>query len=158
VRVERCRALFAAQEARFDDAITHAERAAADPVLLDVPWERARALLVLGQIRRRAKQRTAAGDALRAAREVFAAIGMDGWVARVGVDLERLGMFQGTDTDLTPTELQVAELAAAGKSNPDIAAVLFMSRKTVEANLSRIYAKLGIAARAQLRAALDDRG
>lgn len=157
LRVERCRALLAAQETRFDEAMQHAERAAQDPVLRDLPWERARTLMVLGQIRRRAKQRTAAGDALRAAREIFAEIGMSGWVTRVGVELERLGLFHGTETDLTPTELQVAELAAAGKSNPDIAAVLFMSRKTVEANLSRIYAKLGIAARAQLRAALDDR-
>ncbi len=66
-------------------------------------------------------------------------------------------MFQGTDRDLTPTELQVAELAAAGKSNPDIAAALFMSRKTVESNLSRVYSKLSIGTRAELRGALEGR-
>lgn len=157
VRVERCRALLAAQETRFEDALEHAERAASDPILIDLSWERARSLFVLGQIRRRAKQRTASGEALRSARDVFASMAMTGWVARVGVELERLGLFQGTDADLTPTELQVAELAAGGKSNPDIAAVLFMSRKTVEANLSRVYSKLGISARGQLRAALDNR-
>jgi DNA-binding CsgD family transcriptional regulator/tetratricopeptide (TPR) repeat protein len=158
LRVNRCRALLAAQETRFDEAVAFAERAASDPVLKDLPWEHARTLLVLGQIRRRAKQRTSGGEALRAARALFGEIGMTGWVARSSVELERLGMFQGTDRDLTPTELQVAELAAGGKSNPDIAAALFMSRKTVESNLSRVYSKLSIGTRAELRSALDGRG
>jgi DNA-binding CsgD family transcriptional regulator/tetratricopeptide (TPR) repeat protein len=157
LRVDRCRALLAAQETRFDDAIVFAERAASSPVLVDLPWERARTLLVLGQIRRRAKQRTAGGEALRTARSLFGEIGMSGWVTRTSVELERLGMFQGTDRDLTPTELQVAELAAAGKSNPDIAATLFMSRKTVESNLSRAYSKLSISTRSELRGALEGR-
>jgi DNA-binding CsgD family transcriptional regulator/tetratricopeptide (TPR) repeat protein len=157
LRVNRCRALLAAQETRFDDAVAFAEQAAVDPVLADLPWEHARTLLVLGQIRRRAKQRTSGGEALRAARTLFGEIGMTGWVARTSVELERLGMFQGTDRDLTPTELQVAELAAAGKSNPDIAATLFMSRKTVESNLSRVYSKLSIGTRAELRGALEGR-
>jgi DNA-binding CsgD family transcriptional regulator len=157
MRVNRCRALLAAQETRFDAAVALAERAAADPVLDELPWEHARTLLVLGQIRRRAKQRTSGGEALRAARALFGEIGMTGWVARTSVELERLGMFQGTDRDLTPTELQVAELAASGKSNPDIAAALFMSRKTVESNLSRVYSKLSIGTRAELRGALEGR-
>ena len=55
-------------------------------------------------------------------------------------------------SDLTPTEAQVAALAAAGKTNREVAKALFMSPKTVEANLSRIYGKLGIRSRAELGA------
>ena len=60
-------------------------------------------------------------------------------------------------TDLTPTELRIARLAASGLTNDAIAAEVFVSRKTVEANLGRVYRKLGIKTRAQLSRALDAR-
>jgi DNA-binding NarL/FixJ family response regulator len=59
--------------------------------------------------------------------------------------------------ELTPTEEQVAELAAAGRTNREVAVELFMSPKTVEANLARAYPKLGIASRAQLGAVMAAR-
>lgn len=59
---------------------------------------------------------------------------------------------------LTPTERQIAQLAAEGLTNKGIAATMFVSTKTVEANLSRAYRKLGISARAQIDRALTDAG
>ena len=60
------------------------------------------------------------------------------------------------DLALTPSEQRVAELAASGKTNRDVAAALFISPKTVEANLGRIYRKLGIETRAELGRVIGD--
>ena len=61
-------------------------------------------------------------------------------------------------TDLTETEARVAELAAAGRTNREIGATVFLSAKTVEANLGRVYGKLGIRGRPELGVALRERG
>ena len=63
---------------------------------------------------------------------------------------ERARLAPGRDEGLTPAERRIAELAAYGHSNPEIAAVLFISSKTVEANLTRIYRKLGVRGRVDL--------
>jgi DNA-binding CsgD family transcriptional regulator len=77
----------------------------------------------------------------------------------VSAELARVGLRQ-TPQGLTPTERLVAERAAAGMTNQEIAQAAFMSKKTVEANLARVYRKLGIRSRAQLGARLahDDGG
>ena len=71
--------------------------------------------------------------------------------------MARTGITRSLDQELTPTERRVAELAATGAQNKEIAGALFVSVKTVEANLSRVYAKLGIRSRVQLAAGLAER-
>jgi DNA-binding CsgD family transcriptional regulator len=84
----------------------------------------------------------------------FEAVGAPRWAARAEEELARLSLPSTDGTGLTPSERRVAEKAAAGLSNRDIAAALFLAPKTVEMNLSRAYRKLGIRSRAQLSARL----
>jgi DNA-binding CsgD family transcriptional regulator len=145
----RCRALAMAAtgdgsvpESMLGDAITTFGE-------LGLPIERARTLLVLGEVRRRAKQKRLAREALDAALASFEAIGARIWADRVRGELARIGGRVATGT-LTTTESRVAELVATGRSNKEVAAALFVSVKAVEANLSRIYAKLGVTSRTAL--------
>ncbi|HZZ96832.1 MAG TPA: LuxR family transcriptional regulator [Jatrophihabitantaceae bacterium] len=132
--------------AELDDAI-----AGLDPGVLR--FERARATLISGLAHRRARRKKAARDALLAAADAFAAIGAQGFAARARAEAERTGT--RATTQLTSSELRVAELAVRGGTNREIAEALFISPKTVEANLARIYRKLDIGRRAELRAALS---
>jgi DNA-binding CsgD family transcriptional regulator len=116
-------------------------------------FERARATLISGLAHRRARRKKAARDALLAAAEAFDAIGAEGFATRARAEAERTGT--RTATRLTSSELRVAELAARGSTNREIAEVLFISPKTVEANLARIYRKLDIGRRAELAGALS---
>jgi len=118
-----------------------------------MPFERARTLLVQGQLLRRLKRKRDARLALEQAREIFERLGAEPWVTRADQELSRVAPRRAPD-ELSPTELKIAELAAAGLTNPEIAARVFVSRKTVEANLARVYRKLGISSRAQLHGAL----
>ncbi len=119
-----------------------------------IAFDRARALLALGQVLRRLRQRGAARDAFAAAHEAFDRLGAPAWSERARAELERTGLRRGTGADLTESERRVAELAASGMTNRQVAAALFMSPKTVDANLGRAYAKLGIRSRAELGARL----
>ena len=119
------------------------------------PFELARTYLAQGSIERRAKQKAAARTALVQAETIFAELGARLWLERAQRELARTGLTRSFDQELTPTELRVAELAATGKQNKEIAAALFVSVKTVEANLSRVYGKLGIRSRAELAARLS---
>jgi DNA-binding CsgD family transcriptional regulator len=76
------------------------------------------------------------------------------WAAQAHGELERVRIRRPSGVDLSETERRVAELAATGLTNREVAAQLFMSPKTVEANLARAYAKLGIHSRAELGACL----
>jgi DNA-binding CsgD family transcriptional regulator len=113
------------------------------------PFEHARALLVQGRVERRAKRKRAAREALEKAAEIFDGLPAPLWAAKVDAELQRLGVRKPPD-ELTETETQIARLAAQGLSNPEIAAALFVSRKTVEANLSKAYRKLGVRSRVEL--------
>ena len=77
------------------------------------------------------------------------------WAERARAELERVNVGPRQTAGLTPSEQRVAELVASGMTNRDVAAALFISPKTVEANLSRIYHKLGIRSRAELGRRLD---
>jgi DNA-binding CsgD family transcriptional regulator len=146
----RCSGLIAAAEGRLDEAI--ADHVAALRVLEGVgqPFERARSLLALGTAQRRAKRRGEARASLDAALAVFAELGAELWVGRAREEIARLGGRPARDRDeLTPTERRVA-LAAEGRSNREIAAELFVTERTVEANLTRAYRKLGVRSRTQL--------
>ena len=115
-------------------------------------FEAARALLALGQVRRRAKRKAPAREALVAARGRFRDCGALLWVRTADAELARVGGRPSRARELTPTERRVAELVVAGRSNKEVAAALFVTVSTVEAHLSRIYAKFGVRSRAQLAA------
>jgi DNA-binding CsgD family transcriptional regulator len=147
----RCRALLAAAEGDLDVAIAHAEDALEHHVDLPVPFERARTLIVLGTLHRRAKHKAAARAALEEAVAVLDGIGVPLWAERARAELGRIGGRAAAD-GLTPTEQRVADLVAEGRSNKEVASELFVSVRTVEANLTRVYAKLGIRSRSELAA------
>jgi DNA-binding NarL/FixJ family response regulator len=126
---------------------------------LGAGWEAARALLVLGRAQRRAKKRAAARESLEQARAGFQALGCRGWAQAAAGELDRIsGRRAAPGGGLTPGERRVAELVAAGLSNKQVAAQLYVSVYTVEAHLSQAYAKLGIGSRTQLARALSPRG
>lgn len=119
------------------------------------PFERARTELVLGTVHRRNRQKKAARTALLTAEAEFARLGARIWLDRARSELSRVGGRAVSD-DLTPTERQVAELIAAGRTYREAGAELFISPKTVQWNLSKVYSKLGIRSRAELPGRLKE--
>jgi DNA-binding CsgD family transcriptional regulator len=115
-----------------------------------MPFERARTLLVLGRIRRRLRRKRAAAQAQQEALDVFEDLGARLWAAQAAADLDRVAVRRAGPAELTPSEHRVADLAATGLTNREVAATLFISPKTVEANLARVYRKLSIRSRAEL--------
>lgn len=146
----RSRALVRAARGDLDQAVAETEAAVAATTSLHSPFELARTLLVHGQILRRANQRRAAALALGEAQRIFESLGAPLWSRRTLDEAARLGTRRTAGASLTPSEREVAELAARGLTNREVAERLFVSPKTVEANLSRIYSKLGIRSRAEL--------
>jgi ATP/maltotriose-dependent transcriptional regulator MalT len=119
----------------------------------------ARAHLVYGEWLHRENRRADARGQLRAAHQMFAAMGADGFADRAARELSATGervRKRSTETpaQLTARETQIAGLAGEGMTNPDIAAQLFMSRRTVEYHLHKIFTKLAISSRNQLHVAL----
>ena len=151
----RCRAMLLAAYGSLDEALAKTEEAMAEHERLPMPFERHRSLLLLGQLQRRRRAKDAAGRTLREALEAFEALGATLWAQRVRAELARTNAGRNAESPLTPSEQRVAELAASGLRNRDIAAQLFISLKTVEHNLSRVYSKLGIRTRAELGRRLD---
>ncbi len=152
----RCRGLLEAAAGDLEAAARSLERALAEHESSPVPFERARTLLAQGQVRRRLKQKRAARESLDAAAAAFRRLGAEAWVERTASELRRVAVRQAP-RDLSETELRIARLAADGLTNQAIANEVFLTRKTVEANLARAYRKLGIHSRAQLSRALDAR-
>ena len=151
----RCRGLVAAAEGDVASALAALEGVRDDESALR-PFERARTLLVLGRVQRRAKQKAAAKQSLERALELFEALPAPLWAERAREELSRIGLRRAAPGELTESERRVAELAASGLTNREVAARLFMSPKTVEANVARAYRKLGIHSRAELGARLAD--
>jgi len=88
---------------------------------------------------------------------MFEELGAPLWAEKARAEMRRLGLRKGSTGELTPTEEKVASLAASGLRNREIAERIFVSPKTVEANLSRAYRKLGIHSRAELGAWMAER-
>jgi len=120
-----------------------------------LPFEHGLNLLVYGRLLRRAKHRGAAAEALTEAVAVFEQLGAPSWLAQARLELDRVGM-RRAPRELTATERRIAELAAGGMTNKEVAASLFISPKTVETNLARAYSKLGIKSRAELGARVKE--
>jgi DNA-binding CsgD family transcriptional regulator len=114
------------------------------------PVDEGRTLLALGAAQRRAKERRAARETLERARTVLGSAGARLWAERASAELARIGGRAPSAGELTPVERRVAELVAAGRSNREVAATLYLSTRTVEGHLSRVYAKLGVHSRLEL--------
>jgi DNA-binding CsgD family transcriptional regulator len=157
--LDRVRGLLASDET----ADTLLARSIEGFVALGVPLEEGRSRLAYGEWLRRAGQRVNARTQLRRAVEIFDKLGYVPWAGRARGELaasgETLRARASLDLSeaLTPQELQVARIVADGVSNRDAAARLFLSTKTIEAHLHRVYRKLGITGRDQLAAALASR-
>jgi DNA-binding CsgD family transcriptional regulator len=152
----RCRSMLLAAKGDVEAAARKAQEAMAEHERLPMPFERARTQLLVGQLQRRQRQKERSRATLREALQSFEAMGAQLWAGRVRSELARAEVVPTRDLALTPSERRVAELAASGMTNKDVAAALFISPKTVEANLGRIYRKLGINSRAELGRIIGD--
>ena len=147
----RSRALLsdgANAEAAYKEAIDRLEGT-------KIRGELARAHLLYGEWLRRDRRRSEARSRLHAAHDMFTNMGMDAFAARAARELRATGetvrkRSPETRTDLTAQEAQVAKLARDGLSNPEIGVRLFISARTVQYHLSKVFAKLGITSRSQL--------
>ncbi len=152
----RCRGLLLAARGDLEGAERSLEGALGHHERLEMPFELARTLLCLGRVQRRRKERSAARMTLERAIEIFEGLATPLWADRTCEEISRIGIRRAPQ-ELTVNEERVAELAASGLTNKEIAAQLFMSRRTVEANLARAYRKLGIGTRAELGAIMAQR-
>jgi DNA-binding CsgD family transcriptional regulator len=146
----RSRALVSAARGDLDGASASADAAVREHDRLPLPFELGRAMLVRGAVERRAKRKREARDTLTKALEIFDGLGAALWADKTRAELARIGGRAASSLDLTPTEDRVAALVAAGNTNREVADALFVSIHTVEANLKRIYRKLGVRSRTEL--------
>lgn len=148
----------AALVADGDRASSLFEAASALPGAEDRPFELARIQLAHGEHLRRSRATAASRIPLTAAHEAFQRLGAAGWTARAGAELRAAGGSAAragrAPAALTPQEHEIAVLAAAGLTNNQIAQRLGLSRRTVEAHLHRVFAKLAVTSRAALGTAL----
>jgi ATP/maltotriose-dependent transcriptional regulator MalT len=149
-----------------DDAERHFTAALADPAGDQWPFERAQARLDYAEWLRRRRRAVEARPLLAAALEVFERLGTRPWTDRTRAELRAAGVTPASASagssdglaELTPQQLQIARLAAAGLTNREIGERIFLSPRTVGFHLYRIFPKLGITSRAQLRDALPEPG
>jgi DNA-binding CsgD family transcriptional regulator len=149
----RCRGLLAAARGDPHGALAHFQRALQEHKRVAWPFELARTLRAQGMVLRRDKHKTAAKSALEQALGIFERLGAPLWAQATNAELDRVGLRPAAPvgvSGITAAEARVAELVAAGRTNREVAGALFMSPKTVEAHLSRIYRKLGVRSRAEL--------
>jgi DNA-binding CsgD family transcriptional regulator len=145
----RARGLVAAARHDVVGALALLEEAAVRHDAAGDPFGRARALYTLGVVRRRARQKRPARDALVEALAAFTALGAATWAERAGEELGRIGGRTAVD-GLTPAERRVAALVAEGRTNREVAAALFLGERTVASHLTHIYAKLDVRSRTEL--------
>jgi DNA-binding CsgD family transcriptional regulator len=160
-RLARVRGRLDAAQGRVEDAEKAFQRGLELVGQLPLPFHQAQLELTYGQTLRRLGQRRAAAAQLHAAHERFAALGARPYLDRCERELNACGLSPAKrshydPSKLTAQELAVARLVAAGMSNRQVAADLFISIKTVQYHLTHIYAKLGIRSRAELAATLRD--
>lgn len=148
VAADRCQALLSAARGDVDEALGVLRKVVEQPGS-ECPFETARSRLALGQLYRRAGYKGMASEALNVAGVAFEELGIPRWAQRARDEASRVGLHPTTST-LTETERRVAELVGSGRSNQETAAELFISVKTVEANLTRVYRKLSVRSRTEL--------
>ncbi|MFE9836544.1 helix-turn-helix transcriptional regulator [Streptomyces sp. NPDC005551] len=156
--VHRANALLAEP----DDAERHFLAALADPQGDQWPFERAQVRLDYAEWLRRRRRSVEARPLLAVALDVFERLGARPWRERALAELRAAGVTPGKApasdalTELTPQQLQIARLAATGLTNREIGERIFLSPRTVGFHLYRVFPKLGITARAQLRDVLGE--
>ena len=155
----RCRGLLASDE-EFEASFVQALELHA---LTPTPFEQARTELCFGERLRRSRRPTDARKPLRSALETFERLGADPWAERARIELAASGetarpRTPSASTQLTPQELQVALVVGQGATNREAGAALFVSPKTIEAHLGRIYRKLNVRSRSELAGLLAGEG
>jgi DNA-binding CsgD family transcriptional regulator len=148
----RAAALLAAADGDLDTARSSIHAAITEHDRLPGPIESAWSHLVAGVVERRSRRRAVARGHFEQARETFRSVGADVLAERADLELARTGAPVARLGELTPSETQVAQLVALGYTNAEVSAQLHMSTKTVEANLTRIYRKMGVRSRTELAA------
>jgi DNA-binding CsgD family transcriptional regulator len=150
----RCRGLLAGEVAH---AVVAFEAARREHARRSMPFELARTLLCEGEVLRRWRRPAAARSALREALGLFERLGARPWANRAAAELAATGIRTVSSKSgaapidaLTPQELQIARMVADGLNNAEAAAAMFLSRKTVETHLTRVYRKLEIRSRTDL--------
>jgi DNA-binding NarL/FixJ family response regulator len=146
----RCRAVLLAETGTLADALASATAAVEAYEPLPLRFERGRSLLTLGILRRRDRQKRDAREVLQRALDAFESLGARIWQERARAEIARISGRRASLTELTESESRVARLAAAGRTNVEIARTLSMSVRTVEGHLSHAYAKLGLRSRTEL--------
>jgi DNA-binding CsgD family transcriptional regulator len=153
----RCRGLLSAQAGELDAALAELEEALSWHDRAEIPLDHGRTLLALGVAQRRRKRRREARGTLEHALALFGRLGAALWAGRARAELGRISGRAPATGALTPAEERVAALAADGRTNRQVAAALFLSERTVEGHLSRIFRKLGVRHRTELARALVSR-
>ena len=148
----RCRALLATESHDAENWFTKALELHDE---YPQPFERARTSLLLGETLRRGRRKSEARRHLRESLETFEGVGARAWAARAAAEVRATGATarrrdESTRDDLTPQELQIVRLVADGMTNPEAAAQLFLSPKTVQYHLRKVFAKLEISSRTEL--------
>ena len=154
---ERGWGLLHASAGELPEAIAAFERAIEYHAMLDEPFELGRTLLAQGQTLRRMKKWRLARESLARSLGIFERLGAAGWAEKATTETARIGGRSPGPLELTPTEQEVADLVGSGHTNREVANALFLSVSTVEANLRRIYQKLGVRSRTELSRRLSDR-
>jgi DNA-binding CsgD family transcriptional regulator len=150
---ERCRGLLADNAEQAVAAFAAARQAHS---LQSAPFELGRTLLCEGEVLRRFRRPTAARSVLREAHRLFEGLAARPWAERAAYELAATGSASPSKPRaalldaLTPQELQIARLVADGRNNTEVAAAIFLSRKTVETHLTRVYRKLSVRSRTEL--------
>jgi DNA-binding CsgD family transcriptional regulator len=139
------------------EALVAFDRALERHAVLEEPFELGRTLLAQGQTFRRTKKWRLARGSLGRSLEIFERLGADLWAEKARSETTRIGGRSPGPLDLTPTEREVADLVGEGRTNREVAQALFLSVSTVEANLRRIYRKLGVRSRTELSRKLSER-
>jgi DNA-binding CsgD family transcriptional regulator len=159
-RLDRAEALLVAERGEPDRAVALLVGAVRRFELLGQPIERGHTLLVLAQVERRRRRHAAARTAASEALEIFERIAAKPWSEQASRTLARLDGRSEADesgaaiAELTATEARIAAMVRDGASNREIATKMFLSVKTVEATLTRMYRKLGVRSRTQLSSRL----
>jgi DNA-binding CsgD family transcriptional regulator len=154
---ERGWGLLHASLGELPEALAAFDRALAHHATIDEPFEVGRTLLAQGQAIRRVKKWGLARESLGRSLKIFEGLGATLWAEKAATEMGRIGGRTSGPLDLTPTEQEVAELVGRGLTNREVAQTLFLSVSTVEANLRRIYRKIGVRSRTELSRKLSER-
>ena len=152
--VARYSGLIASLRGEHEDAEAEFARSLELQELAPSPYYRARTLMALATARRRHRRRGDSRRALEEAVELFEQAGADVWADRARADIAALGLRRGSAGELTPMEDRIARAVAAGATNREAAAALFLSQRTIEFHLRNVYRKLQLRSRSELAAAL----